>query len=294
MQKPARKHHYLPVFYTKQWAGADGQVERFTKHGKVVDRRVHPSRVGWELDLYRIPLTDDHQAQMLEERFFRQLDDIAAVALRKMNSDDNISLTARETTAWSLFMMSLLHRSPEYLRATKDASRRIWTETLPDLRDRYPQLRSAADPLTFDEYVDQRDPLETERSLLQTLPQLIANPRIGQFLNNMYWIKFDVPAGERELLLSDNPLARTNGIKVPGGHLAMPLSPRRLLVAMWERSMIDKFDEMPLRELTRNMNRWTVQSARHFVVASDLSQQAFIRKHFGADPKPALNTTVGQ
>lgn len=292
MSNPARKHHFIPIFYTKRWAGADGLVERFTKYREVVVRRVHPTRVGWQENLYQIPETAPEQSQALEERFFRQLDDIAARALRKLNATPMIPLTSVETSGWSVFIMSLLHRTPEYLAATKAASRRIWDQTLPELRDRYVELRQAGEPETFEEYVAQRDPIETEQSLMWSLPQLIANPRIGQFLNDMHWMAFDVPLGQRELLLSDNPLARTNGIRTRGGHLAMPLSPRRLLVATWERQTALNFDTMPIKKLVAAMNKWTVESARHFVAASSVAQQNFIRGYFGADPKPALNESV--
>lgn len=292
MQNPARKHHYIPEFYTKWWAGTDGRVERFTKHRHIVDRRVHPARVGWQWDLYQIPHTDGPEAQAVEERFFRQLDDIASVALKKMNASPMVQLDVRETSAWSVFMMSLLHRTPEYLSATKETSRRMWQEMIPEVRERYETLRTSTDPETFEEYVAQRDPAETDRSLMWNLPHLIANARIGSVLNQMEWHALDVPVAEPSLLLSDDPLARTNGILNPGGHLAMPLSPRRLLVVAHEADTMRSIDRMPIRQLVKNMNKWTVESARHFVVATDLSQAPFIRKRFGTNPKTPLNAQV--
>lgn len=206
----------------------------------MVVRRVHPTRVGWEKDLYSIPGTAAHLAQSLEERFFRQLDDVAARALRKMNPRPIVPLTAVETSAWSVFMLSLLHRTPECLQATKDAARRMWTEVLENVRDQYSDLRSDTDPASFEEYVSSREPAAAEQSLLWGLPELIANPRIGQFVNDMHWAARDIPFNQPELLLSDNALARTNGIRVPGGHLAMPLSPRRLLLIAWERDFAER------------------------------------------------------
>lgn len=293
MQNPPRKHHYIPEFLTRGWAGSDGRVERFTKHRDIVVRRVPPSRVGWQLDLYAMP-GGDPDAQFLEERFFRALDDVAARALRKMRARPKAPLTGEESSAWSVFMLSLLHRTPSYLQAAKDAQERIWQQIMPDFRRDYPSMRGEGDPADFDAYVAQRDAVETERSLLRALPRVIANPRIGDFVADMHWLGIDIPEGQPELLLSDDPLARTNGLKNDRGHLAMPLSPRRLMVATWKRELARRFETMPARELVRNMNAWTVKSARHFVVSTDTRQEPYIRKHFGTDPKPPLNLAVGR
>lgn len=161
-------------------------------------------------------------------------------------------------------------------------------ETLGELREVYPQLRSSSDPPTFDEYLRQRTSDEDDRTLLENLPQLITSARIGEFLNNLHWLAIDIPEGQPELLLSDDPLARTNGLRVTGGHVAMPLSPRRLMVATWERELAQLFDRAPVRQLVRNMNKWTVESARHFVVARTKAQDKFIRRYFGSNRKPPL------
>jgi len=45
---------------------------------------------------------------------------------------------------------------------------------------------------------------------------------------------------------------------------------------------------MGLRTIVRQMNIWTVEGARHFVVSRDLRQTRFIENHFGANPKPGF------
>lgn len=285
-QNPPSKHHYVPIFYSKWWAGPDGLVERFTKHSDVVVRRVHPSRVGWAKDLYKIPGED--QTSILEEQFFRRLDNVAASALRKMNATPPQHLSPDETTAWSIFMRALMHRTPEYMVETKRSGARIFANIREGLRERYPSLRSETDPVSFDEWAGRRTPEETERSILLGLPGVLVSERVVSFLNECHWVHFNIPMGERSLLLSDNPLARTDGLKIPGGHMAMPVSPRRLLIVARERETVTRIDRTSLSQIVRNMNRWTVQSAQHFVVATDRSQEPFIRKHFGADPKPAI------
>lgn len=288
-QNPPRRHHFIPEFYSRQWAGADGLMERFTKpRDIVVDRRVPPKRVGWQRDLYTIPLSGKDEAQGLEEGFFRVLDDLAAKALAKLLQPQIPQLTDIESSAWATFMRSLMHRSPSDLTATKRAAERIWGRVGPDVHKRYLELRRPADPPTYDEFLAARNPLETERTTLEFLPKLLTGQKIGDFMTKLDWLTFDVPPGEFELLLSDNPLLRTGGLTLPGAHMAMPLSPRRLLVAVPERAVALHIDKQPVGRLVKALNRWTVESARHFVVARDLSQQLFIQRHFGVAPQPPI------
>ncbi len=293
MQQPSRKHHYIPIFWTRQWSGADGCVERFTRHRSVVDKRVPPARVGWAQDLYSVPGVAPDRAQILEEQYFKQLDDWSAIALRKMVSIPPVPLNEHDVSVWTTFILALLHRTPENLRATKLAGREVWANGVPELRERYLELRKPGDPDTIEDYFAMRGSEESERSLLMTLPQLISNPTLGEHIVSMHWVYIDVPFGQLGLLLSDDPLARTNGILAPGGHFAMPLSPRRLLVIAPERSTIERFNRTPIGQLVRSVNRCTVESARRFVVAQSLAQADYIRASFGRDPKPAFNSNIG-
>lgn len=259
----------------------------------MVDRRVTPARCGWRRDLYAIP-DAGVSAQILEEKLFKRIDTAAARALHMMLTPTVTTLDPAATLGWVTFIQSLFHRSPENMRVTKLAGKEVWRATLPEFRDAYTAIRAADDPLTFEEYVEKRDPIEAEQSLLWSLPRLIMNDTVGQHLQSIPWVQFHVPPDEPELLLSDDPMMRTNGIKTPNGHIAMPLSPRRLLVIASERSTIKSIDDVPIRQLVKDMNKWTVASARHFVVASDTRQAPFIKKHFGTSPKPSLNQGIVQ
>jgi len=292
MQPPPRIHHYIPIFWTRQWAGADGRVERFRKFQTVVDQRVPPARVGWERNLYTVPDVAPERAQLLEEQLFKHIDDAAAVALHKMLTTPLTPLDDRDVSAWATFILALLHRTPENLRITKLAGKAVWDNAVPEVRERYLEIRKDGDPATFEDYAAQRSPIEAEQSLLWSLPHLIVNPTIGAHLCGMHWATIDIPFSERTFLLSDDALGRSNGIAHPGGHFAMPLSPTRLLVIAWERETVMRFNRMPKGQLVKAMNKWTVESARHFVVGTTLSQAGYIRANFGAFPKLPFNAGV--
>lgn len=295
MSELPKKHHYIPIFLTKYWAGADGRVQRYVKYREVVERRVHPARVGWHDRLYELPLAAAEHKQALETHFFRQLDNMAAIALKKMNATPSERLQRQDIEAWTAFMMSLLHRTPECLEDALAAGQRYWLKELQEeVREKYPAIRGHNDPITFDEYLERHEPMETNQIVMRYLPNFITRSQICRVVGNLPWMQILIPDDAPSLLLSDNPLARTNGILVSRGHLAMPISPRRLLVVASDEKTIGVFQKTPVKQIAKAMNRWVVESAQHFVVAVDRSQEAFIKKHFGTSPKPSLHAGLGQ
>lgn len=233
-------------------------------------------------------MREGEAAQVLEQHYFRKLDTAAADVLRKLTMPPRPVLSGKDRDIWIRFMLSLLHRSPNYLESVKMMGEQVWNETQPELASRYDQLRGADDPATVEEFLRARNPVATEQHVLLNVPRLLANPGVGEVLAKAHWRRFVVPHDERRLLLSDDPIARTNGLLIPQGHLAMPLSPNYLLVVAPDLAVIRAIENVRPRDTFALMNKWTVQSARHFVVASDLSQAAFVRKHFGADTKAGL------
>src|SRR5215471_7918469 len=97
--KDGVKHHYIPKFYLKQWAGKDGRVCEFSRPyqrepGRVAPvkppvraRRVYPDGTGYERGLYSFPRLNSQLADFLEHRFFRVIDDAASIAVGLLNRD---------------------------------------------------------------------------------------------------------------------------------------------------------------------------------------------------------------
>lgn len=269
-------------------------MERYTfpRPGKLSIRAAAPSEVGWAEDLYASPETDFDQRHHLEHRTFSRIDNDAARTLEKMNAPVIPELTTAETSAWSLFIMSLLHRTPANLAASKAAGRRIWARAVTRASGRYEEMREPHDPETFDAWKDSLTEEDAERSYLRVLPDVMANFRIGRVITNLIWLRVDLTPDCPDLLLSDDPLARTGSFVSDNAHFAMPLSPRRMLIAARHQRTLDTFASMPIRETSTALNRWVVEGARHFVAARDRSQTRFIANRFGTDPKPPLASDV--
>ena len=284
-----RKHHYLPIFYSKQWAGDDGKVVRFHRpYQTIIDRRIAPAGVGWKEDLYKVDGLIGPDQQALEVQYFSRLDDVAARVHRKLIASPLEPLEPIDVNDWTHFMLSLLHRTPHFIDETRKFGLATWRKlTLdPDLVDR--AVSRGHHPDTAREYLTSLTDEDGLHSTMITLPQLIASRRVIELVHNFHWAHYDVPEGSPDLLLSDCPVFLSNGLDNPSGHLAMPLSPQRMVVMAKERRVIEDLNRENPKHIVKRMNRLTVRSAREFVVATDLSQERFISRHFAADPAQSL------
>jgi len=205
-----------------------------------------------------------------------------------MNCDVPPKLSAGERSAWTVFLRSLFHRTSENLRGTIASGVALFDEALESAKDRYPSLRGSSDPENFDDYKANLTPAEKRGLVLGMLPTIMTNPSLGQFFNDMPTRVFTLPSGSPDFLLSDDPLARTNGLKKMDGHFAIPISPRKLFVSAWNENTLNIIGKMKPDEIVGNMNKWTVESARFFVVSRDRSQDRFIRNRFGISPKDSV------
>lgn len=208
--------------------------------------------------------------------------------MRKLNVTPIPALSAADISIWSTFLMSLLHRTPENLAAYKETAGRIYDETIPALRARYDELRTPDDPPTVEEYEATLTAADRERAVMRNIVRSIVNPNIGNFINSLHWSAFDRPDDCLDYLLSDDPLARTNGLKNAEGHLAIPISPSRLAVGAYDEKFLDEIRRMKPKDLVKRMNTWTVEGARHFVVSRDLRQSKFIQNRFGINVRPGF------
>jgi hypothetical protein len=285
-----RQHHYIPRFLLSGWTTGDGRLIRYEmpRPGKLFQSRRYPSEVGFVRNLYRYPGVVGPEEQWLEHHVFQRIDDAAAKVLTRMLGPTPISLTPSEGSAWIRFVLSLMFRTPANLLFAKAAAGRIEDRLMNEIRERYDELKGPNDPLTYAEFLAAQHPHAKERSALEMLPGMMSHERIGQYMINMRWHVMDLDPACPPLLLSDDPLARTNGIGVTAGHLAMPISPGRLLVMSNSAKTGATLRSIGMRELARAMNRWTVESARCFVAAPDRLQERFIENRFGKEPKDGI------
>lgn len=111
-------HHYIPKFWLKRWADGDGRVLRHRRRphdGQITSKRLSPRSFAFVEDLYKSPYPDEETAHVLERRFFRMIDDPAAVALDELLAAKT-KIPGEPLHDWVHFVMSLMFRMPAAFR----------------------------------------------------------------------------------------------------------------------------------------------------------------------------------
>jgi hypothetical protein len=209
------KHHYIPVFYLKQWAGADGLLCEYSRPYKHVKaRRVHPDATGYIHGLYALPDVPPERAQAIESGLMQSVDSWAAKALILLLQAGATTgkMESRPGLGWSRFLYSLMSRTPEHLALMKKKLREVGPEVLKNIREDYLRLRTPDDPETFEEYKAQVATKPIDVPAARVLPYVINSKRMAKEITSMVWMTRTLLNAKRSLLTSDRPIVMTNGL----------------------------------------------------------------------------------
>jgi hypothetical protein len=228
------KHHYIPKFYLKQWTGDDRRLSEFSKpRNEIFHRRKFPDATGYERGLYTFDELPSPDADFLEHAFFLHADHRACQALHFL-SEGNLDFDRPTRSAWSRFLMTLFHRTPERLAQIKKRVRFDRPGEMAQFRPEYESRRQPDSP-TFDEFCASLTPADVQGIHIMVLRMIMDSELLGSKLNSMIWgtVKFD--KGHHPLLTGDRPIVMTNGLNRPDSHIGLPISPRVLFVAVNEQ-----------------------------------------------------------
>ncbi len=292
MQNPSRRHHYIPVFLTKAWADQSNKVIRYAKYKAIERRTVYPTAVFYIDDLYRLPLDSGSDAQRLEDKFFKHLDCRASDIHRRLSGSPSPQLSSSQRLDWSIFVLSLILRSPQNVYSQKQRMSGYWAETLSRISAEYEGLKGEHDPDSFEEFQNNLHPHSSDQYGMEILPGLILNERILHVLSRLHWSVIDTSYSHFELLISDDPVAIPGGLLNDGGILALPISPSKVFVAAPDKKTIEQVYGLPPNQLARALNSWIVEGARQYVVARTDSQDQFIKNRFGRSVRPAIVSRI--
>jgi hypothetical protein len=274
------KHHYIPVFYLKQWAGSDGRVCEFSKpYDRVKPKRVHPDGTAYVHGLNTIPGLPAHEADFLESYFFRLTDNFAAMALRILLSGDEILDFSQDVkSGWSRFITSLMMRNPESVARSMAAAEALYRQSRDELYADYLQHRKMTDPLTYEEYAAQNSPNPAGRGGAILLQKVIDNPEIGKHINNMRWIVLKAHSPKFTLLTSDRPVVMTNGMK------DVPISPWHVFIAT-DNAKTERFIESVFArgQMIQQVNERLALQARKYVYGMSDAQLTFVSRRLGKE-----------
>lgn len=274
------KHHYIPVLYLNQWAKADGRFTEFSRptgHSQVEPRGTSPKGTGYQRGLYRLKGVSGDIAEVVEQKFMAQVDNLAKDAL-DMLLNNRQDWTIKTRSAWSRFVNGFLFRVPERVADAQHALENHWLDRYDERIKEYNEFKGPEDPEFIDYIIHQ-----TERGTLHFVMQQIDSERLGRRFNQMRWFTLETTRANRPLFTSDRPVIMTNGLAHPHSHLLMPISPTRLFAATNTEEEENKLRSITQRELAKAANRHVVRRAQKYVWNTDDRELEFVRKHMSAE-----------
>lgn len=259
-----RKHHYVPIFYLKQWAGKDGRVVEYSRpYRDVKALRKYPAATGYQIDLYTLDGLPAEKAQTLESDFLRPIDGRAAEALRALICDDDTPWDVEMRSVWSRFLLSLIRRHPNSIRRLAEANR-LELDRL--------GLASSTNTAS------------TSAIFGRLIQSLIDSPNVGGFINGMRWSVVTTNDSNYQFLTADNPVIYTNGIKYPQSHIALPIAPNKLFVCTNTEDAELRLRALPQNELVQQVNSLMAGQAAKYVYGTDDRQLRFVANRLDRRP----------
>jgi Protein of unknown function (DUF4238) len=210
------RHHYIPVFYSKEWAGPDGRLCEYSRPYDVVKPKlVYPKGTGYVRGLYTVPRNDDPRVgEYIEHEFFSVTDNSASLVLAQLRSGRQIEWNSDNRSAWSRFIISLMIRNPEYVARVAAEVIGFFDPASSELNEKYRKIRRPEDPETYQEYMALTGHPAGRTSAI-AMQTIIDSPLMGGGLNKMHWSIVTFKNAEHTLLTSDRPIIMTNGLVTP-------------------------------------------------------------------------------
>jgi hypothetical protein len=278
------RHHYIPQFYSKRWAGEDLKITEFSRpHNKLQSKQVYPIQTGFADRLYELKgVLPASAAQKVEDEFMKPIDSDAAVALRMLETGDGrIHQESKWRSAWSQFLITLLMRTPKDLTALAEALADDWARDAPKLEEKYLANRKPDDPPTMQEFIEQKDTDYLARWTIDAARALMDHDQLRQQLNQMRWFVLAARTDDPKFLTSDRPVVMSDTLTAENSYLYLPLGPHLLFVAVTNAPAEQRVKTWPASKLVDETNRLVALQASKYVYGADTKAVEFIEKYFG-------------
>jgi hypothetical protein len=275
------KHHYIPVFYSREWAGPDGRLCEYSRPFKEVKPRwTHPDGTGYVRGLYTAPKNDPCVVEHIERNFFRIADDGAARVAQRLRVGAPIDWFSLDRSSWSRFIISLMLRNPEYVaRVGTDIAG--FFDPAGRYFETYQEIKQSDDPETYEEYIAEREHHPAGPMSVYAMQGFIDSPLLGERLNQMRWSLITFKYERHTLLTSDRPVIMTDGLIRPHDHLVLPIGPRMLFLATNNIETENRFRAIDADIFMAQVNNRIVSQARKFVYGADNKQVRFVENRLG-------------
>jgi hypothetical protein len=210
-----QKHHYIPVFYLKQWMGPQETVCEFSRpRDRVKTRHVHPDGTGYVRGLYAIDDLDHNVVNAIENMLLKPSDGMAAEALHCLLREEPFPHPARMRHAWTRFLLSLLLRYPEAIGQMKKQLRK-------NVERMYIEHRKPEEPESFAEYEATLGANDLAQLHGKLMVDLMQDSKMGRLIFGINWGVVAFTNCKHELLTSDRPVV-SNKFPISANMCAFP------------------------------------------------------------------------
>jgi Protein of unknown function (DUF4238) len=291
IQNHPSKHHYIPVFYLRQWTKSGFLCAMRKVHGgKVVAQLKAPNGTGYLKDLYKIEGVPQELAQHMELKFMSMVDGDASNALTLLKNGVTEAWPVRERDGWVRFILSLLFRNPESVNVIKLHFRAVWEEGVATLRAEYSSTRYPNDPETFEEYFQKAHPNGAAISASNFMQTIMNSEVVGNAIAKMKWAQIRLHRSRFDLLTSDRPIDMPIVLARRDAYILLPIGPKEIFIAANDDSYQQDIRKTDHSELVRRINQRTVAQAREFVWGVDDAALSFVHKHISTLPDRVIVT----
>lgn len=299
------RHHYIPEFLLKVWTEStlDNKVEVFRLDlAGVPSNRYSPRHTGYEKDLYA--LSRDQvaglDAQHVETKILKPVDNDAAVVLKKLLLGRLNDLTKAENVNWVIFLMSLRVRRPEFVNFLKsDEPKKLIGSAIKNPK-KHGFSSENPDPHAVREFIEKKEPGLTDNLAMVHFGDFITDRDDAMEIGRMTWSLHHFRNQKHHLLLSDDPLIFTEkSIDHPDLIIMLPVSPDKVFIATKTIFATRWIRQHRAKDVVRYINEWSVFQAKKRIFACDRSQHRFIlnrinKRHTQARKQKDLNNQKQQ
>lgn len=285
VQEPIR-HHFLPVFYLKNWCDEGRLVEFSIPFKSVKPKRVHPKATGFIDRLYAIEGLPGEVSFEVEKSFLSPVNSRAATALSSLLRGEQV--TPQEREAWARFIMTLLMRMPAEIDLLKELVRKIEIEAADGLSQmllrHIPAEHQKECELAIQTYKQ-----NTQERLIRQMLRAMSHEKVISQIAGMHWATLDLQAAPNELLVSDRPVVIHKSDSAIGETvMALPVGPRKLFAAATKPSFIKELRNAPNKKVAEAINLEVVSAASRFVYGRSDRQLAFVQNRFGTNRRASF------
>lgn len=275
MSEP-RKHHFVPEFLLKRWAGPSARVTAWQRepNGGVRSFPVLPTETAVQRDLYA-RRAGPPELRNAHERLLNGIETRAAAAIKAAVSGDFKAISDQTRFDLAVFMVATHIRVPERVMHMRTEGRAVIEEFLSRPDPEFDRLNTGPEQ-NFLEWTLNNKPEVVENFGIDVLPKLINGPSL-QKLYAMPWMLAHFAKTSSEVLLSDRPFVIEYGIDHPLHLRTLPLGPRHVLFAATSYETLERLANCRHRDLLPVINRAVVARAHRF--AYGRAQTGFIAKH---------------